>query len=407
MLSIFIVQLPFSVCAVWCLLILFKRHKSLSDRLIMWVMGLLAVSFYCGSAHMDPFPNYNKLVICEILQQFSTLSVFPIIILYIRSCYEESEVKWYSYLFTLPAIFLTIMAIVLTSSVGLDRCAEISASIHNTGYTFAGLVDLTPLDNLYVLFVFRIYFILFFIGLAVSVVCVFSRLFAGKFKFKHIIGFLKGHKPSFLANVICLLFAIYFVLWACTILFVPTLMEAGAVASSLLSLGVAIILFLVGYVSAIPSLPGGYISLDRMRHPFSAMNQTTQEFLQGIDSGPMADATASGYDKIMKAFNQHMEKEQGFLNPTLTIEEIAHTLNTNRTYVSKLVNLYYGMSFRDYLNSKRLNYSKQLMTDEPDASLEYIAAKSGFQSSTQFIRKFRETEGVTPTLWKTAQKQKK
>ena len=144
-----------------------------------------------------------------------------------------------------------------------------------------------------------------------------------------------------------------------------------------------------------------------MRHPFSAMNQTTQEFLQGIDSGPMADATVSGYDKIMKAFNQHMEKEQGFLNPTLTIEEIAHTLNTNRTYVSKLVNLYYGMSFRDYLNSKRLSYSKQLMTDEPDASLEYIAAKSGFQSSTQFIRKFRETEGVTPTLWKTAQKQKK
>ena len=40
MLGIFIVQLPFSVCAVWCLIVLFKRHKTVSDRLIMWVMGV-------------------------------------------------------------------------------------------------------------------------------------------------------------------------------------------------------------------------------------------------------------------------------------------------------------------------------------------------------------------------------
>ncbi|MCQ2068629.1 MAG: helix-turn-helix domain-containing protein [Bacteroidaceae bacterium] len=121
----------------------------------------------------------------------------------------------------------------------------------------------------------------------------------------------------------------------------------------------------------------------------------------------MAGAATSGYDKIMDAFKQHMEKEQGFLNPTLTIEEISRTLNTNRTYVSKLVSLYYGMPFPDYLNSLRMNYAKQMMTDEPDASLDYIAAKSGFQSSTQFIRKFRETEGITPTVWKTLQRKQK
>ena len=95
-----------------------------------------------------------------------------------------------------------------------------------------------------------------------------------------------------------------------------------------------------------------------------------------------------------------MEKEHGYLNPSLTIEEMARVLNSNRTYISKLVNLYYGMTFRDYLSKKRLDFAKQLMADEPDASLDYISAKSGFQSSTQFIRKFRETEGLTPTVWK-------
>jgi AraC-like DNA-binding protein len=407
MLGIFIVQLPFSVCAVWCLLILLKRHKSLSDRLAMWVMGLLAVSFYCGSVHMDPSPNYYQLAVCEILQQFSTLSVFPIIFLYIKSCYEESEVKWYSYLFTLPSLFLTGMAIILTAVIGLDRCAIISEIIHNTGYNFAIPANLSQIENLYVLFVFQIYFVLYFISLCVSIVCVFSKLFAGKFKFKHLIGFLRGQKSSFVANVICFLFVIYFVLWGCVVIFGQSFMNSQSVIPSLWSLGVAIILFLVGYVSAIPALPGGYINLDRMRHPFTAMNQSTQEFLQGIDSGPMAGVVTSGYDKIMDSFKQYMVKEQGFLNPSLTIEEISRVLNTNRTYVSKLVNLYYGMPFRDYLNKLRMDYAKQLLKDEPDASLDYIAVKSGFQSSTQFIRKFREIEGITPTVWKGLQRQQK
>lgn len=407
MLSIFIVQLPFSVCLVWCLIINFKKHKTLPDRLARWIMGLLAISFYCGTAHMDPFPNYHKLVFCEILQQFSTLSVFPIIILYVKSCYEESEVHWYSYLLTIPSIIQTLAAIILTAVIGIDRCAAITEIIHNSGYAFSGPSGLTSAENLYVFFVFKSYFIWFFLALCISIICVFAKLLTGRFKFQHIIGFLRDGKSSFVANIICLLFVIYFILWGCVVIFGQSFLANRSVFSSIWSLGVAIILFLVGYVSAIPALPGGYVNLERMRHPFHGMRQSTHEFLQGIDSGPMAGVAASGYDKIMDSFKQLMIKDQAFLNPDLNIEDIAHSLNSNRTYVSKLVNLYYGVPFREYINTLRMNYAKELMKDEPDAGLEYIAAKSGFQSSTQFIRKFREVEGVTPTVWKATLRQKK
>ena len=404
MLGIFVVQLPFSVCAVWCLLVLFKGHKDRSDRLMAWVMGLLAVSFYCGTGHMDPQPDYERLVICDVLMQFCTLAVFPVICFYIRSCYEENRERWYAYLFTLPAIILTVSAVILTSMLGVSHCAWIVESIHS------GVVKtamLTPLENAYVTFTFKAYFVTFFIGISISLVYVFSKLFAGKFRFNHIPAFLRGDKSSFVANVICLLFVIYFILWGLSVVFGTIFMDTLSIWSSLWSLVTSIVLFLIGYVATVPSLPGGYINMERMRHPFSAMKQSRQEFLQGIESGPLAGAATSGYDKIMDSFKQHMEKEQGFLNPAITIEEIARTLNSNRTYVSKLVNLYYGMPFRDYLNQLRMNYAKQLMNDEPDASLDYISAKSGFQSSTQFIRKFRETEGVTPTVWKQLQRSKK
>ena len=397
MLGIFIVQLPFSVCAVWCLIVMFKRHKTLSDRLIMWVMGLLAASAFCGSHHMDPNPNYQMLAVYDIVLQFTSLAVFPIICLYIRSCYDDREITWVPYLSTIPSLLLFAISIVLTTLLGLPRCAEIVKMLHASILVRSSL---TPLENAYVLLTYQVYFITFYVSLSVSLVYVFSRLFTGKFKFNHIIAFLRGEKSSFIANVICLFFVIYFIMWGLSVLFTSVFANTLSIWSTLWSLVAAMVLFMVGYVTAVPALPGGYINLDRLRHPFSAMRQSTQEFLQGIDSGPMAGVATSGYDKIMDSFKQYMDKDHGYLNPSLTIEEIARVLNTNRTYVSKLVNLYYGMTFRDYLNHRRLEYSKQLMSDEPDASLDYIASKSGFQSSTQFIRKFRETEGLTPTVWK-------
>ena len=120
MLGIFIVQLPFSVCAVWRLLVLFKRHKTTSDRLIIWVMALLAASFFCGSHHMDPNPNYKMLAIYDIVLQFSSLAVFPIVCIYIRSCYVDSEPSWVPYLSTIPSMALFVISIILTSMLGLS-----------------------------------------------------------------------------------------------------------------------------------------------------------------------------------------------------------------------------------------------------------------------------------------------
>ena len=397
MLGIFIVQLPFSVCAVWCLLVLFKRHKTTSDRLIMWIMGLLAISFFCGSHHMDPNPNYQMLAIYNIVLQFSSLAVFPIICLYIRSCYEDCEISWVAYLSTIPSLLLFAVSIFLTTLLGLSRSADMVRMIHDGVMVRSSL---SSYENLYVALTFKAYFILFFIILSVSLIYVFARLFTGKFKFIHIIAFLRSEKSSFVANVICLFFVIFFILWAVSLLFPSVFSNVESVWSSIWSLVASLVLFMVGYVTAVPALPGGYINLDRLRHPFSAMRQSTHEFLQGIDSGPMAGVATLGYDKIMDSFKKYMDKEHGYLNPSLTIEEMARVLNSNRTYISKLVNLYYGMTFRDYLSKKRLDFAKQLMADEPDASLDYISAKSGFQSSTQFIRKFRETEGLTPTVWK-------
>lgn len=401
MLSIFVVQLPFSVCAVWFLLTLFKSHKTHSDRLLATILGFLAVSFYCGSNHMSPYPNYPRLVILDIIMQFTVLSVFPLICLYIRSLYEETHERHIIYLLFLPSLLQMVSTIVVTSLLGVQGCADLINAIYN-GVIVTDRLDV--LESAYLNLSYKSFNLIFFVELIASMVYVVSRLFTGKFKFAHISAFLRGQKSSFVANILCSLFVVYFILWAICIVFMEPFMNTLSIWSSLWSFFVALLLFFVAYVAAIPPLPGGYMNIDRMRHPFSAMRQSRQEFLKGINSGPVAEAPASGFDKIMESFQQLMVNDQEFLNPSLTIDEIARQLNTNRTYVSKLVNIYYGVPFRDYLNNLRLDYAKRLLMDEPDAVIDYVAAKSGFQSSTQFIRKFRETEGVTPTVWRSTQR---
>lgn len=403
MLGVFISQLPFSVCVVWLILVLFRGHKSYSNRLFMWIMVLLAVSFWAGSNHKPPFLDFRKLVYVDIVMQFSTIAVFPLICFYIRSLYDETNLSVNAYLLYLPSILLTTAAIVVTILLGEDHCSELIQSIYSNNLV---LDQFEVVDRAYIVLTYKLYRIVFFVSLALSFVYVFSRLFTGKFKIVHFLSFLRGHKSSFVANILCLFFIIYFVLWALCVIFADVFMNALSICSTLWCATTAFLLFLIGYVSAIPPLPGGYMNLERMRHPFSAMKQSRQEFLQSIDSGPVTETPVSGYDKIMESFKQLMITEQGFLNPSMTIDEIASRLNTNRTYVSKLVNIYYGMPFRDYLNGLRMDYAKQLMIDEPDAVIDYVAAKSGFQSSTQFIRKFREIEGTTPTVWKASHRQK-
>jgi AraC-like DNA-binding protein len=366
-------------------------------------MVLLAVSFWAGSNHKPPFLDFRRLVYVDIIMQFSTIAVFPLICFYIRSLYDETNLNVAAYLLYLPSILLTTAAVVVTILLGIDHSSDMVQVIYSKD---VNLDNFEIVERAYVVLTYKIYRIVFFISIALSTIYVSFKLYIGKFKFVHVFYFLRGTKSSFVANILCLFFILYFVNWTVCVVFADTFMNALSIWSTLWCLFTAFLLFLMGYVSSIPPLPGGYMNLDRMRHPFSAMRQSRQEYLQSIDSGPVVGEQASGYDKIMDSFKNLMEVNQGFLNPALTIDEVATKLDTNRTYVSKLVNIYYGMPFRDYLNSLRMNHAKQLMIDEPDAVIDYVAAKSGFQSATQFIRKFREMEGVTPTVWKTSNRKK-
>ena len=384
---------------LWCLvsLVVIKGCKYHTDHLLAVVMGLLSIGFFSGANNLSVNPDLRRQVIMNTVLEFTSLAVVPMVCFYIRSLVDDVYERALSYLMLLPAVLITTANVLMICIMGLDNTAELFNGLFHNLIAPDGL---DRMQSIFVLVSYVIYKAVFLILLVAAMMFMVFWLRLNKFRPGHIWGFLSKGRTSFKANIVCVLFMVYFVLWGLCIVCNKPFLDIYSPWSVAWSVSVAVVLFLVGYVVTVPSLPGGYMTLGRLRHQFTAIRQTTQEYLGGIDSGPIAEGTQSGYDKIMESFKHLMIVDKGYLDPSISVDEISRQLNTNRTYVSKLVNIYYGMPFRDYLNQLRIEHAKQLMTDEPDAVIDYISAKSGFQSSTQFIRKFREIEGVTPTAWK-------
>lgn len=88
-----------------------------------------------------------------------------------------------------------------------------------------------------------------------------------------------------------------------------------------------------------------------------------------------------------------------YLNPDLTIEDVAAEINSNRVYVSQIVNQLMQMSFREYVQKLRVLHAERYMTLHPFETQDKVAQVSGFADASSFNRKFRQMEGLTPKEW--------
>lgn len=90
-----------------------------------------------------------------------------------------------------------------------------------------------------------------------------------------------------------------------------------------------------------------------------------------------------------------------YLNPGLTIIDLACECGTNRTQLSLLLNKELGLSFRDYINHCRIQYAALPLLEDEVAGhkIEEVALLSGFGSTATFYRAFAKEKGMAPQQW--------
>ena len=109
--------------------------------------------------------------------------------------------------------------------------------------------------------------------------------------------------------------------------------------------------------------------------------------------------TESPADRDMVAhLRKLLEEEKVYLQPELTINDLAKRMGTNRTTLSRIINQYFQKSFPALLNHYRVDEALRLLTDHSarEWKLEVIGEMCGYRNRQVFHSAFKRETGITP-----------
>ena len=93
--------------------------------------------------------------------------------------------------------------------------------------------------------------------------------------------------------------------------------------------------------------------------------------------------------------------EQHFLNPNTNLKEVAGRLGIPSYVLSIFIHQAYQMHFNDVINSHRVNYIRDGLTNEQwdTLTLEAVGEIAGFNNRITFLNAFKKFAGVTPSQY--------
>lgn len=105
---------------------------------------------------------------------------------------------------------------------------------------------------------------------------------------------------------------------------------------------------------------------------------------------------------LHEKINLLFQNPKFFLNPNLTINEVASVVGTNRTYISGFINKYYGQNFCTFVNSFRYNHVLITVRRYPDTSLYELSETCGYGSVDSLKRSILQATGMRIKEWRNA-----
>lgn len=95
---------------------------------------------------------------------------------------------------------------------------------------------------------------------------------------------------------------------------------------------------------------------------------------------------------------RYMSAEKPYLEPDLTLPDLARRLHTNPVGLSQVINIGAGKNFNDFVNEYRVEEFKRQVRDPANGHLSLLgqALNCGFNSKATFNRAFKKFTGLSP-----------
>ena len=392
------------VCLFWLIFLAAIQDKSPSQKHLTAMLGIATVYFYIDAFYLLPggtHAGFIATVFPDIVSQFITTALPASAILYIKSLRGENASSREIMLLYIPGIFLGTAAVVIYSFMGMNGAADYISAMNTAGGRPPGFD--APIYKLHEAICRRAYNIAVFTEVIIAFAISANAILKRKKRGSGLRAFLCDKGKMYPPGCQCVLLIVLLLTCVIRIGMGRIFLVNRPGLSGMISVFLGSIAFCLSYIGVL--FPDREFDIRDLRHPTvlrkpEADVHNIESLRSRIGSSPSPRKEEVKYKPtLLETFIEYMGTQKPYLNPNLSITDVALALNSNRTYVSVLINENFGITFRDYINEERINYAKQIMLKNPDEILEVIAEKSGFSGDSQFAKKFKELENISPKAW--------
>lgn len=121
-----------------------------------------------------------------------------------------------------------------------------------------------------------------------------------------------------------------------------------------------------------------------------------------VKNEQLTNQNGLSYKNEAAALEKIMTNKMPYLEPVLTIHDLAELIGMPSHQLSKVIHKEFGKNFYEYINHYRIESFKEMILAEKYKSFTILAVayECGFNSKSAFNRIFKETTGITPREYK-------
>ena len=349
-----------------------KTENKLANRLFAWFFIISAIDL-SGFFVTDYIQDYLDLM---IFRWTICLLAMPLFYLYVLSvCYSDFRLKWKHLVHLLPILLVNLVFIprlYLASNADMKLLSG----------------DLEHMPEIYLIQILIEFQYVFYIVSAFLI--------------------LKKYREIYLENYTNPSTLTYKYLFQMTTVF---LIAHGLVAlKNLLRYSDyrQMFLWLNVVVGSVALFITCWLVMKALNHPelFRGINsklQLTKDILPEVEektaSKNVQDDAISSQISTLK---QYMAQKEPFLDPSLTIQELANQIDIPVRDLSVLINHYMDQHFFDFVNEYRIQKAMGILKDQSRSQLTVleILYEVGFNSKSSFNTSFKKHTNLTPTAYR-------
>lgn len=372
-------SLPLWVCVFW-FSTLFLNHKSntLHKNYLILFFFIAIINYF---AHFLYFNNqYYIYCFAESIWIFTSLSLFPFYYYYIRLLTKDSKIELSWLWLFIPAFILSLFSFILyflmdDSEKNIFIYKILYHSYIDDNYSLILKLQLLKLSIFRIIFITQV---LVFIIVGIKHISLYN---------KSIKEFYSETRNKEFRSIKYLLIVFIFasIVSSLSAIVGKSFFINNQALISIPSLVHSVFLYGVGFIGY-----KQYFSIIEFRNDILNADRKNdiKEFTQKNINN----------DNLKEQLILLLEEKEIFKNPDLRISDVSTFLNTNRTYISNLVNEEFNQSFADFINNYRIKYAKNILQDKKqiNISISEIGYMSGFLSESSFYRVFKDKVGVSP-----------